>query len=56
MAVRKKYISITVEKLLNQYNIEAPPVNIQELAGALGITIEQKKVHYRSRNRTFSAT
>ena len=40
MAVRKKYISITVEKLLNQYNIEAPPVNIEELAGALGITIQ----------------
>ncbi|MGB6298876.1 MAG: ImmA/IrrE family metallo-endopeptidase [Rivularia sp. (in: cyanobacteria)] len=42
MGVRKKYISITVEKILNQYNIEAPPIDVEELAAALGITIQYK--------------
>lgn len=32
--MRKPYISITVEKILNQYSIEAPPIDVEELAGA----------------------
>ncbi len=40
MPVRRKYISSTAEKLLNEYNIKAPPVIVEELVGALGIAIQ----------------
>ncbi len=42
MGVRRKYISTTVEELLNQNNIKVPPIVVEELASALGVTIQYK--------------
>lgn len=42
MTVRRKYVCTIVRQLLDDHNIQAPPVLVEELAQALGIRVQKK--------------
>lgn len=42
MAVRRKYIRSLVQKLLEKYILEEPPINVEQLAVQMGVAVQYK--------------